>query len=107
MDADELAGVTAQAGSEVQEGGVLDEVAEGLDEGLVGDAEVLVAAPGQDRRPLEVRGAGELGGQARLSHPRLTGEQASWRSPATSVGPQCPRAASAPRRDRRRLGRSR
>jgi len=85
---------------------VLDEVAEGLDEGLVGDAESLVAAPGQDRRPSRCVERAKLGGQARLSHPRLTGEQGQLALPRHSVGP-VPRAASAPRRDRRRLGRSR
>jgi len=51
------------------------EVAQGLHEGLVGHAEVLVAAPGQYRGPFVMHRGGEFGGQAGLAHPRLTGQE--------------------------------
>ena len=50
------------------------EVTQGLHEGLVGHAQVLVATPGQHGGPLSVSGFRELGGQPGLAHPRLAGE---------------------------------
>ena len=49
-------------------------VAQGLDERLVGDAEVLVAAARQHQMP-PGDGPGEFGGQARLPDARLAGQQ--------------------------------
>jgi hypothetical protein len=72
--ADELPAMPAKPLVEQRRRGVVDELAEGLDEGLVRDPEILVAAPGQHHLPLGVHMACELGGQARLPDPGLTGQ---------------------------------
>jgi hypothetical protein len=67
---------------------VVGEVAEGLHEGLVGDAEVLVAAAGQHGGPFVVHTGGELGGQARLPDPGLTGHESHPQFPRRRLLPQ-------------------
>jgi hypothetical protein len=47
------------------------DVAQGLDEGLVGQAQVLIATPEEDDRTLAVGPAGHFGHQAGLAHARL------------------------------------
>ena len=48
---------------------------ESLDEGLIGHAQLLVAAPGQHDRAGGVDGSRQLRRQARLAHPRLAGDE--------------------------------
>lgn len=54
---------------------MVDEVTERLHEGLVGHAQVLIAASGQHPRPFRMGQPGEFGGEARLSNPWLPGDQ--------------------------------
>jgi hypothetical protein len=54
---------------------VVDEVAQSLQERLVGDAQILVAAAGQHDAALGVSHLSEFGREPGLSHSRLPGEQ--------------------------------
>ena len=51
------------------------EVPQRLDEGLVGDAQLLVAPAGEDDGAPAVGSARHLGGQARLAHAGLAGQE--------------------------------
>jgi hypothetical protein len=72
---DELTSVATEARCAPLGSGVHDVVAQRLHEGLEGNAEVLVAASGQDDGILGVDQAGELGGEPGLTDPGLTGEE--------------------------------
>ena len=78
----------AQPPVEQRRRGVVDELAEGLDEGLVGNPEVLVTAPGQHHPSIGMDLARELGGQARLPDAGLTGDDGHPGSPPSDVRPQ-------------------
>ena len=82
--AGQLPAVAAQA----QLGGVVRVVAERLDEGLVGDAEVLVAAAAEDQGTLAVERAASWapGGSCRCRAHRRGGPSAARRPPPPSTG---------------------
>lgn len=87
---DELASVAAQAPGQLLGRHVIHEMAQGLHEGLVRHAEILVAAAGEDCHPLVVHLPGELRRQAGLAHARLPRQQ---RQPQVAGGrllPQLP-----------------
>jgi hypothetical protein len=88
QEAGQLAGVAAETGPQVVRGHVLAEVGEGLDEGLVGDPQVLLAAAVEDGAAGFVDSAGEFGGQPGLADACLPAhEQAA----ATASGRLLPR----------------
>lgn len=60
---------------QLRRGCVVEEMAQPLDERLIGHAEILVAPSGQDGASFCVHPQGELGGQSRLAHPRLPRQQ--------------------------------
>jgi hypothetical protein len=79
-EADQLdRGVTEAIGQPVV-GEVAHVPAEGLDERLIGDGQVLVAPAGHDEGAVSVDPAGDLGGQSGLADPRLA-EQPEDRRP--------------------------
>ena len=71
----QLAAVAPEGLGQALVGGVVDEMAQGLHEGLLGDGQVLVAASGQHRRPRLVGPAGHLRRQPGLAHPGLPRQQ--------------------------------
>jgi hypothetical protein len=73
-----------------QQGGRTDRYvgAQRLDEGLKGEADVLVAAPVEDDGAVAVGAPGELPDQARLPDPRLTGDQGDAASTAAGLAPR-------------------
>ncbi len=73
--AGQLAWVSAQPGGQLVDGGVVDQVAQRFDKGLVRHAEVLTARPGQHGGVLAVDLTGQLRRQAGLAHPGLPGQK--------------------------------
>src|SRR5256885_1489918 len=69
-------------------GNVVHEVAQCLDERLVGHTEVLVAASSQHHGPVAVHAPGELGGKAGLAHARLPGQEGNAQAPGHRLLPQ-------------------
>jgi hypothetical protein len=69
---------------------VIGEVAQRLDERLVGHTEVLIAAPGQHHGPFVMNRTCEFGRQPRLAHPRLAGHQRHPQLASRCFLPQLP-----------------
>ena len=75
QQAHEACSVAVDVGLQVRFVGVRHVVTQGLHEGLVGDAHVLVAASVEDYAAGLVAAAADLAGEGRLAHPRLAGHQ--------------------------------
>jgi hypothetical protein len=69
---------------------MVDEVAQRLDERLVGNAEVLVAPPGQHRRPFVVHRPGQLGRQTGLADPGFAGHEGEAQLAGRRLLPELP-----------------
>ena len=86
----ELASVAAQAPGQLLGRHVIHEMAQGLHEGLVRHAEILVAAAGEDRHPEVVHLPRQLGRQAGLAHARLPRQQRQPQVAGHRLLPQLP-----------------
>ena len=84
----QLASVATEPLPELMRWGVVHEMAEGLHERLVGDTEILVAASGEECRPLFVDPPGEFGRQPGFPDARFTGEKSDPPLPRRRLLPQ-------------------
>ena len=83
----QLTGIAAQSASQPVGRRVVDLVAQGLDERLIGHTEVFAARPGEHGGPPGVEARGHLAGQARLAHPGLAGHQGEAQFPGRRLLP--------------------
>jgi hypothetical protein len=90
----QLPAVTAKAPGEVLGRGVVHEVAQRLDKGLVGHAQILVTAPGEHGRPLLVDLACQLGASRVFPTPGSPARSTTRRSPAAASFHSCPSCSS-------------